>query len=121
MLTANDIRSGRAFSVAVSAEYRKFLQTLVQAIDFCSERRNEEATLTKVGRAGFERINELFAKEQPPQAVPKDENDCEAAEKLLLTTWAYMIFYPKFTMERFAVYAEVNILLGEMLAGGWFE
>jgi hypothetical protein len=32
-----------------------------------------------------------------------------------------MIFYPKFSMERFAVYAEVNILLGEMLAGGWFE
>ena len=30
-------------------------------------------------------------------------------------------FYPKFSMERFAVYAEVNILLGEMLAGGWFE
>ena len=120
-MTANDIRNGRAFSVAVSAEYRKFLQTLVQAIDFCSERRNEESTLTKVGRAGFERINELFAKEQPPQAVPKDENDCEAAEKLLLTTWAYMIFYPKFSMERFAVYAEVNILLGEMLAGGWFE
>ena len=56
-----------------------------------------------------------------PQPVPKDENDCEAAEKLLLTTWAYMIFYPKFSMERFAVYAEVNILLGEMLAGGWFE
>ena len=114
-MTANDIRSGRAFSVAVSAEYRKFLQTLVQAIDFCSERRNEEATLTKVGRAGFERINVLFAKEQPPQPVPKDENDCEAVEKLLL------IFYPKFSMERFAVYAEVNILLGEMLAGGWFE
>ena len=121
MLTANDIRSGRAFSVAVSAEYRKFLQTLVQAIDFCSERRNEEATLTKVGRAGFERINELFAKEQPVKPLPKDGADCEAAEKLLLTTWAYMIFYPKFTMERFAVYAEVNILLGEMLAGGWFE
>ena len=120
-MTANDIRSGRAFSVAVSAEYRKVLQTLVQAIDFCSERRNEEATLTKVGRAGFERINELFAKEQPMKPLPKEGTDCEVAEKLLLTTWAYMIFYPKFSMERFAVYAEVNILLGEMLAGGWFE
>ena len=77
-MTANDIRSGRAFSVAVSAEYRKFLQILVQAIDFCSERRNEEATLTKVGRAGFERINELFAKEQPVKPLPKDGADCEA-------------------------------------------
>ena len=47
--------------------------------------------------------------------------DIAEAEKLLLTTWAYMIFYPKFSMERFAVYAEVNILLDEMLAGGWFE
>ena len=120
-MTANDIRNGKAFSVAVSAEYRKFLQTLVQAIDFCSERRNEEASLTKVGRSGFERINELFAKEQPAKPLPKEGADSEAAEKLLLTTWAYMIFYPKFSMERFAVYAEVNILLGEMLAGGWFE
>ena len=59
MMNSNDIRNGRAFSVAVSAEYKKFLQTLVQAIDFCSERRNEESTLTKVGRAGFARYSKI--------------------------------------------------------------
>lgn len=119
MMTSTGIQKGQAFSLAVSAEYRKFLRKMAQAIDFCTENRNQEASVTEAGLAGFERINELFAREQPPQRMPEN---CgfEAAEKILLTVWAYMVSYPKLTLERFAVYAEANVLLEDMLAGGWF-
>ena len=118
-MTANEIRNGKALPIAVSAEYSKFIQMLAHAIDYCTENKGSKAVLTEIGQAGFVRFNAILAKEQPLQRMPQN-GGFDAAEKVLLAFWAYMLFYPKLTLDRFAVYAEANVLLKDMLAGGWF-
>ena len=118
-MTANEIRNGKALPIAVSAEYSKCIQMLALAIDYCTENKGSEAALTEIGQAGFARFNAILAKEQPLQRMPQN-GSFDAAEKVLLAFWACMLFYPKLTLDRFAVYAEMNVLLKDMLAGGWF-
>ena len=111
-MTADEIRNGTAFRTAVHKEYRKFLHTLVQAIEYCD---GQGAELTEVGEAGFARINELFT------MTIRQEVDLDGtAEEQLLFTWACMILYCIESKRHFAVYAEANALLEDMMAGGWF-
>ncbi len=118
-MTANDILNGKALPAAVSAAYSKHLQLLASAIDYCAENKQVGATLTDTGQAGFSRINTVFSREQPPLRIP-EQCGYDAAESILLTVWSYMLLSPKLTLSRFAMYAELNVLLEDMLAGGWF-
>lgn len=111
-MTAEEIQNGGAFRAVVRREYRKFLHTLVQAIEYCDDRNTE---LTEVGEAGFARIHKLFAECSDPI-----RNRPTTAEDRLLSTWAYMILHCIDSNRQFSVYAEANALLEDMMAGGWF-
>lgn len=118
-MTANEILNGKALPVAISQAHSKHLRLLAYAIDHCGEHKQMDATLTDTGQAGFNRINTIFTREQPPLRIP-ERCDYDVAESILLMVWSYMLLHPRLTLSRFAMYAEMNVLLEDMLAGGWF-
>ena len=42
------------------------------------------------------------------------------AEACLLGKWGYLVCYPNYSVMQIAAYLEVQVLLDDMLAGGWF-
>ena len=114
-MTADEIRNGGAFQAVVRREYRWFLNTLIGAINYCCDQEEQQKVLTDVGEAGFARLNALFS--ESAQQNPTAQG---TAEERLLSTWAYMILHCMDTRRHFAAYAEANVLLESMMAGGWF-
>lgn len=114
-MTADEIRNGGAFQAVVRREYQWFLNTLVRAIEYCGEQEKQRKALTDMGEAGFARLNALFS-----ETETRKEKSQVTAEERLLSTWAYMILHCMDTRHHFAAYAEANVLLESMMAGGWF-
>lgn len=114
-MTADEIRNGAAFQAVVRREYRWFLNTLVGAINYCCDQEEQRKVLTDVGEAGFARLNALFS-----ESAQQNPTARGTAEERLLSTWAYMILHCMDTRRHFAAYAEANVLLESMMAGGWF-
>ena len=76
--------------------------------------------LNEVGKAGMERIDSLLNHERVLKVIRRRETPISDAEECLLGKWGYLVCYPNYSVMQFAAYAEVQVLLDDMLAGGWF-
>ena len=120
-MTAKEIKDGQAFFVAATRMHGSLLMTLVKAIDYCTEMKEQERELNEKGKAGMERIDSLLNHERVLKIIRPKNDPISDAEVCLLGKWGYLVCYPNFSVMQFAAYAEVEVLLGDLLAGGWFE
>ena len=119
-MTATDIQNGHAFCKAAMEVHADLLMTLIKGIDYCSEMKEQKKELTEVGKAGMDRIDSLLNHERVLKVMRRRETPISDAEACLLEKWGYLVCYPNYSVMQFAAYAEVQVLLDDMLAGGWF-
>ena len=120
-MTATDIQNGHAFCKAAMEVHADLLMTLIKGIDYCSEMKEKKRVLNEVGKAGMERIDSLLNHERVLKVIRRRETPISDAEECLLGKWGYLVCYPNYSVMQFAAYAEVQVLLDDMLAGGWFS
>ena len=119
-MTASEIQNGHAFCKAAMEVHADLLMTMVKGIDYCTEMKEQKRQLTDVGKAGLERIDSLLNHERVLKVVRHRHAPISDAEACLLGKWGYLVCYPNYSVMQFAAYAEVQVLLDDMLAGGWF-
>lgn len=120
-MTTKEIKDGQAFYIAATRMHGSLLMTLVKAIDYCTEMKEQKRELNEKGKAGMERIDSLLNHERVLKIIRPKNDPISDAEACLLGKWGYLVCYPNFSVMQFAAYAEVEVLLGDLLAGGWFE
>ena len=119
-MTTFEIQNGQAFCKAAREVHANLLLTLVKAIDYCTEMKEQKRELNEKGKAGMERIDSLLNHERVLKIIRPKNDPISDAEVCLLGKWGYLVCYPNFSVMQFAAYAEVEVLLGDLLAGGWF-
>ena len=120
-MTINEIKDGQAFFRAATQAHGALLMALVNAIDFCTEMKEQKRELSEKGMVGMARIDSLLDHEKVLKIIRPKNDPISDAEVCLLGKWGYLVCYPNFSVMQFATYAEVEVLLGDLLAGGWFE
>ena len=80
-----------------------------------------EADVIEVPEGMLLEIDSLLNHERVLKIIRPKNDPISDAEVCLLGKWGYLVCYPNFSVMQFAAYAEVEVLLGDLLAGGWFE
>lgn len=63
-MTAKEIKDGQVFFIAATRMHGSLLMTLVKAIDYCTEMKEQKHELNEKGKAGMERIDSLLNHER---------------------------------------------------------
>lgn len=119
-MTKTEIQNGHAYSKAAMELHADLLMKMIEGIDYCSEMKERKRQLNDVGKAGMERINSLLNLERVMKVVRRHKAPISDAETCLLEKWGYLVCYPNYSVMQFVAYAEVLVLLDDMLEGGWF-
>lgn len=120
-MTINEIKDGQAFFRAATQAHGALLMALVNAIDYCTEMKEQKRELNEKGKAGMERIDSLLDHEKVLKIIRPKNDPISDAEVCLLSKWGYLVCYPRVSIADYAAYGEITVLLSDMLAGGWFE
>lgn len=97
-------------------------ETARSAIRYCYDREAEGRTLSPKGYAGFQRMYRIWTQDVPEvpalfgrNAVP----DRDMARGTLMAVYLFTTVFPAETSQ-IPVYAETQVLLEDLLAGGWY-
>ena len=119
-MTVSDIQNGHAFFKASMEIHADLLMTMVKGIDYCTDMKEKKKELTDIGKAGMERIDALLNHERVLKVIRHKQAPISDAEACLLGKWGYLVCYPNYSVMQVVAYLEVQVLLDDMLAGGWF-
>ncbi len=123
-MTVTEIREGEALRLAIMAQYRLLLESLIQTLNTCSTPEMRMRQLSPKGKAALSRLKELFSHGVHFSMIYPTK-PCETGEDavdILTPLWARLFFYPEISEEQFLLYAESTVLICDLLEyGGWFE
>ena len=114
-MTAQQIENGLGLRKALAIECRKLIETTKKASTYCYAMEREYKMLSPAGYAGFQRIY------VPPIFTGDIIRDRDMARGTIMAIWIYYSSYPEGKLSELPSYLETNLLLEEMMCGGWYE
>lgn len=121
-MTTEQIKNGMALLLAANTECETMVETARSAIRYCYDREAEGRTLSPKGYAGFQRIHDIWTQNVPDAPVLFCGNAIQDRDMARGTLMAMLISTMVFPAEiiQIPVYAETQVLLEDLMAGGWY-
>ncbi|MBQ6999735.1 MAG: hypothetical protein IJN67_01655 [Oscillospiraceae bacterium] len=122
-MTAQQITNGLGLRKALAIECAKLIDNTRKASNYCYAMEREYKMLSPKGYAGFQRIYNIWTdgrKEVPPLFIGDIIRDRDMARGTIISIWLYYSAYPEGELRELPMYLETNLLLEEMMCGGWY-
>ena len=123
-MTEQQIVNGLGLRKALAIECRKLIETTKKASTYCYAMEKEYKMLSPKGYAGFQRIYTIWTRGSdavPPIFTGDIIRDRDMARGTIMAIWIYYSSYPEGKLSELPSYLETNLLLEEMMCGGWYE
>ena len=121
-MTTEQITKGMGLLLAATAECEAMAETARRAIRYCYDRDLENLTLSPKGYAGFQRIHHIwtqYAPEAPELFCGEAVRDRDMARGTLMAIVLSCMVFPAETIQ-IPVYEETQVLLEDLMSGGWY-
>lgn len=121
-MTTEQITHGMGLVLAANSGCEIMAETARSAIRYCYDREAENRTLSPKGYAGFQRIHDIWTNDAPqtPELFCGDTTrDRDMVRGTLMAIVLSTMVFPAETIQ-IPIYAETQILLEDLMSGGWY-
>ena len=122
-MTREQITKGMPLLLAAKTEFEAMAETARCAIHYCYDQEAKNRILSPKGYAGFQRMRHIWTQDVPdaPAMFCGDAvRDRDMARGTVMAIYLLTTVFPAKTFQ-IPVYVETQVLLEDLLSGGWYE